>query len=1206
MFAEIYAFEVRYWLRQPLVYVFLLLNALLVFGAVTNDHIIIGQSFDNLHKNAPYVVESLYAYMSGVLFLVATAFVQASVLRDFNHRTEEIVFTTPLAKTPYLLGRYFGACTVALVPYLGVTLGILAGGMAPWLDPGRLGPVAWGAHLDGFLAFAVPNTLIVGGLIFALAALTRRTAATFIGAIGVLVAYSVAGTLLGDLPSERMGALVDVFGVRTFLNLTKYWTVADRNAGSYPLSGILLANRALWTGVAAVAVAGGVRAFRFTLESRRLGRWLRRRKGAAEPAPDPDLEPQLRIRDPLPPSRLSISIGTHLRQMLSQARVDVLGIVKSVPFGVILLFAMANVGTALWQANEFYGLTAYPVTYRMVDLVRGSMYLFTLILLVLYTGELVWKERSVRVDEIHDALPHPVWVTALGKLLAMLGVLVVLQLLGIVMGVVGQALRGYTNFELGVYAKELLVLDLIDMAFLAVLSLLVHVVANNKFLGYFVFVGLVLLNTLVWGPLKIQTLMVRYGDSPSYVYSDMNGYGPYVGGLAWFNVYWAFFAGLLVVAAILYWIRGIDVDRRVRRLNARLRFRGPVRAAALVLTVGWIAMAGFVYRNTQMLNSYTPTRTAEDRRQAYEEKYRKAYQDLPQPRVVDVKYGIDVYPHRRALHARGDLILVNETDAPMDTLFVNLDHDMSMEVAIPGATVARRDDDLDVRFYTLTPALQPGDSLSAHFTAQYVTRGFENQVRVTQVVPNGTFFNNGMISPALGYQAERELSDPNERRKRGLPARERMPPLVRDCTTACRNNYISNFSDWVTMETVMSTSEDQIAVAPGSLVREWTENGRRYFDYVLDHKSLAFASFISADYQVRREKWGDVDVEVYYDAHHPYNVDKMANSIRKSLDYYQASFGPYRHKQARIIEFPRYASFAQSFPGTMPYSEGIGFIARIEKPDDIDMVFYVTAHEMAHQWWAHQVVGADVEGATVLSETLAQYSALMTMEHEYGKDHIHKFLKYEMDRYLRSRGTETLKEKPLMRVDASQGYIHYRKGSVVMYYLKEMIGEDRVNAALRDLVDTYAYEGPPYPTSWALVDRLRAQTPDSLAYLITDLFETITLFDDRVVGDPTYVKNGDGRWKVTFDVTTAKFRADSLGAESAVPMNDYVDVGVFGKPAKGQERGPTLALERRRLTDGRHTIEMVVDQEPWQVGVDPSYYLIDRVPDDNVKRVRGG
>ena len=1200
MFGAIYAFEVRYWLKQPMLYALLAINALLVFGAAASDNVQIGQSFDNLLKNAPYVVEALYAYMSGVTFLMVTAFVQASALRDFNHRTQEIIFTTPLRKTPYLLGRFFAACTVSLVPYLGVTLGILAAGFAPWVDPVRLGPIAWDAHLQGFLAFAIPNTLIVGGIVFAIAAVTRRTAATFVGAVGILVAYSIAGTLLGDLDNERIAVLVDAFGIGTFTNLTKYWTVSDRNSRFLPLTGTLLLNRALWVALAMVLAAAGGRVFRFTLEeSGRLGRRKR-------PKPEePDLEPVPHLRGPLPAPRLSFTTPTHLRQMLSQARVDFWGVVKSVPFGVIMLIGVVNAGFGLYQATTFYGLTAWPVTYQTVNVLRSTMYLFTIIVLVLYTGELVWKERTARLDEIHDALPHPIWVTAVGKLLAMLGLLAVIQVAGMAMGMVAQAARGYTHFEVGVWIKEMLVLDLVGFAFLAVLSFLVHALVNNRFLGYFVFVAAIIVNTFIWVPLKMQAVMVRYGDAPSYTYSDMNGYGPYVAGLFWFNGYWLAFAGMLVIATILVWLRGLDTQFSVRRRNAGLRFRGGTRWAFATFLLAWLSLGGWVYYNTQVLNAYTPTRTAQDRQVAYETTYKATYEGMLQPRVVRLRYEIDVFPGERDLHSRGTAVMVNKGAAPIDTLFVNLQDEVDMAVEFSNATLVREDEDLAVQFHHLSPALAPGDTLTVRFSADYITEGFENQVRATQLVPNGTFFNNGFITPTLGYQDGREMGDRNERRKHGLPERDRMPPLQRDCTDACMNTYITNMADWVTMETVMSTSVDQIAVAPGSLVREWTAGGRRYFEYVLDHRSLAFGSFISADYKVKREKWEDVDVEVYYDAAHPYNVDKMANSIRKSLAYNQENFGPYRHHQARIIEFPRYAAFAQAFPGTMPYSEGIGFIARIEDDDDIDMVFYVTAHEMAHQWWAHQVVGAEMEGATVLSETLAQYSAIMTMEREYGRDQIFKFLKYEMDRHLRSRGTEALKEKPLMRVDASQGYIHYRKGSVALYYLKEMIGEDRVNAALRDLLSTFAYAEPPYPTSHELVDRLRARTPDSLQYLITDLFEEITLFDNRVVDEPTVETLEDGRYRVTFQVQTGKIRADSLGVETPVPMDDYVDVAVLARPEKGKERGRVLATERRRFHEGQHTVELIVDEEPWQVGVDPGFFLVDRIPDDNLKRVRG-
>ena len=140
-------------------------------------------------------------------------------------------------------------------------------------------------------------------------------------------------------------------------------------------------------------------------------------------------------------------------------------------------------------------------------------------------------------------------------------------------------------------------------------------------------------------------------------------------------------------------------------------------------------------------------------------------------------------------------------------------------------------------------------------------------------------------------------------------------------------------------------------------------------------------------------------------------------AMKASLDYCSANFSPYQFRQLRIVEFPAYANFAQSFANTIPYSEAIGFILDTTDPDKIDMVTYVTAHEIAHQWWAHQVIGADMQGMTMLSETLAQYSALMVMEKMYGPEQIRRFLKFELDRYLRGRGGEMIEEVPLARVE---------------------------------------------------------------------------------------------------------------------------------------------------------------------------------------------
>src|SRR5258708_2401739 len=224
----------------------------------------------------------------------------------------------------------------------------------------------------------------------------------------------------------------------------------------------------------------------------------------------------------------------------------------------------------------------------------------------------------------------------------------------------------------------------------------------------------------------------------------------------------------------------------------------------------------------------------------------------------------------------------------------------------------------------------------------------------------------------------------------------------------------------------------------------------------------------------------------------------MISSVKKSLDYYTRNFSPYQHHQVRIIEFPRYQTFAQSFPNTIPFSEGLGFIAKVDDKDenDIDYPFYVTAHEVAHQWWAHQVIGARVQGSTLLSETLAQYSALMVMKSEFGPEKMRRFLRYELDRYLLGRTTERKKELPLLRVE-NQDYVHYRKGSLVMYALQDYIGEWALNQALARYIQAVAVHGPPYTTSAQLPAFLREVTPDQYQYVLEDKFETITLYDTR-------------------------------------------------------------------------------------------------------------
>jgi aminopeptidase N len=419
------------------------------------------------------------------------------------------------------------------------------------------------------------------------------------------------------------------------------------------------------------------------------------------------------------------------------------------------------------------------------------------------------------------------------------------------------------------------------------------------------------------------------------------------------------------------------------------------------------------------------------------------------------------------------------------------------------------------------------------------------------------------------------------------------------------DNQISRDADWINLDTTVSTSSDQTALAPGYLQREWTQNGRRYFHYKTTAPILSFWSYLSARYSVKRGSWKGPDgvtipIEIYYDAKHPYNVDRMIYAVQKSLDYFTKNFSPYQHKQVRILEFPRYATFAQSFPNTIPFSEGIGFIADLREKDEIDYVFYVTAHEVGHQWWAHQVIGGNVQGSTMLVETMAQYSALMVMEKEYGRAKMQRFLRYELDRYLRDRGSEVVAEMPLVQVE-NQGYIHYRKGSLVMYALRDYIGEDKVNAALAKFLEDYAYSGPPYPTAGDLVRYFREVTPAEYQPVITDLFETITLFDNSTK-EASATKRPDGSYTVTLTVEAKKLRGDAKGEEKPVAIGDWIDIGVLAKSnPKSKDDDKVLVLEKHRITKPVETFTFVVKEKPTRAGIDPLNKLIDRNPKDNTK-----
>ena len=1185
MILHIAWFELRYWLRSWMLWIFTLIIAVLIFGATSSDQVQIGSSLGNTYRNAPYVIENYYAIVSLLTLLMVTAFINSAAARDFSYNTYQIVFATPMRRRDFLLGRFAGATTASVIPMLGISIGILLAKYMPWVEPDRWERVIWAAHLNGILVFAIPNTFFMAAILFTIAVLARNEIVSFIGALLLLTAYGVSDALLSDIERERIAALLDPFAARTFALATKYWTVAEKNGLSPGFSGLLLWNRLLWIGVGIAFLIFAC--YRFSFAERR--QKIRKAKGEGEVAPASVSLPSI------------TGSSSPWDMYLSSLKIHLFGILKSTVFIVVLLAGLLNcVPAVALNAREGYGNSTLPVTYWVLDIIRGTLYMFIMGLMTYYAGVLVWKDRDTRMDEIADSLPAPDWISYASRLTALIVMVTAVQALAFASGIVIQGSLGYHRFQIGLYLWGLFIHDFSWFFVLAVLAFLIHVLSPNKYIGYFLYITFFIVNAYVWGPINISTRLVQFSSTPRITYSDLFGNAPYITAWRWFMLYWILCCGLLAVTSVMFWPRGKQLRMSERWRIARLRFTRPWAAMAVTSLILFVATGGWIFYNTKILNRMIGPKDQLHLQADYEKTYKQFdYKEFP--RIRSDKYVVDIDPDSRNVTIRVEELIDNPYKHPLDEIHYSTDVQYDTEIEIPGATLAKNDTRLQYRIYKFNPPLQPGESRTIVFNVKSKNRGFENNVSNAQIVQNGTFFNNS-VAPVVGYDNGREITDPNDRKKYGLGEQSLMRPLERDCTVDCQESYIRSHADWIDMETVVSTTPDQIAIAPGSLLRQWDANGRRYFDYKLDHPALRFCSFLSARYEVQREDWNGIKLEIYYDKDHPWNVPRMMRSLKKSLEYYTSNFGPYTNKEARIIEFPRVAQFAQAFAGTMPYSESIGFIANLNHPDDIDMVYYIVAHEMGHQWWAHQVVGADMQGATLLSESLAQYSALMVMEKEYGRDMMRKFLKYEMDNYLRARGRERQKERPLLTVEAEQGYIHYRKASVVLYYLKEMIGEDAINRALRKLVSEHAYHAPPYPTSYALLDALREQTPPQYQYLIKDLFEDITLFSNRTT-EATAAKRTDGKYDVTIHVEAQKYKADAKGNESEVPLDDWIDIGAFAKPEKGHKYGKTLYRDRVHVTTKDASYTFTTAELPDRAGIDPFLLLIDRIPDDNTKKV---
>ncbi|WP_088323417.1 ABC transporter permease/M1 family aminopeptidase [Polaribacter tangerinus] len=1218
MFLTIFKQELKYWFYKPAFYIYTAIFLLLAFFlAATSAGIwdgITGTTGSSRIVNSPTGVSGLFGALTIFIFFLFPSIIGVSIYRDFKSEMHTILFSYPFTKANYLFAKFFSAIFVVTIIVLAIALGMIIGFRFPGTNAEIVGDFNGLTYLQTYLFFILPNVLFFGAVVFAIVTFSRNIAAGFITVIILMFAQGVVSSVFSDPEQAVILAYLDPFGDAAVSYYTKYWTVSEQNELQIPIKELIIYNRLLWLLISSVIFGFVYKYFKFSQNAISIS--FRKSKGAR--VTKSNFNGITKID--LPKVTHNYTFKSQLKAMWHLSKVDFKFIFKSMPFISILVVGILLLIGSLFTVGEIFGTKTLPVTWQM--LAGGNVFSSLIINLCtfLYAGVLVQRASTAKMSHLIDSAPIPNWVLLFSKLIALVKMQFVLLAVIFVSGILYQTYNGYYNFEIWHYLQELYLLDFLNYLVWAFLAIFIQTLVKNQYLGLFILL-IIAVGTPFLSLIGIEQFIFKYNAGPGFSYSDMNGYGAALQPYLLYKTYWILAGILLLIASVLFWKRGVSSSFAERIYTAKIRFTNFYKVSFLIVFIAFVSLGFTIYGETKSKSKNSAAKQAELDAVKWEKTYKK-FETYQQPRVVAVSANMDIYPKTRTFKASAVFTLINKTNVPIDSVFLNHNSLESTFKFNKPNTLVLEDTVFHFDIYHFKNKIQPGDTVTLHVSVK--NKKSKTFVTGSVINENGTFINNFTIFPSLGYSSAGELRDNQTRKKYDLPENN-LKPLPTD-SLALGNTYISRDSDWIDFEATVSTSKDQIAIAPGYLQKEWIEGDRKYFHYKMDSKILNFYAFNSAKYQVKKDTWKGVALEIYYHKPHVFNLERMFKGIKASLAYNSENFSPYQHKQVRIIEFPRTkGTFAQSFPNTIPFSEGLGFIADVDEDDDsgVDYPFAITVHELAHQWWAHQVIGADVLGATMLSESISEYVALKVLEKEHGKEKMRTFLKDALDNYLMQRTFETKREKPLMYNDG-QGYIHYQKGSLVFYALSDYIGEKEVNSALKKFVKKVKFQEPPYTTSVEMLSYLKEATPDSLQYALKDMFETITLYKNSVT-KATSKALENGKYQVDIEFEVSKYRNDEKGKKYygekvgdtlrskknelskevlSVPLADYIDIGIFTtEDVAGKKREKILYLKKHKITQIHNKLTIIVNEKPLEVGVDPYNKLIDTKSDDNRRKL---
>ncbi|HZY80223.1 MAG TPA: ABC transporter permease [Cyclobacteriaceae bacterium] len=1189
---EIFRFEFKYqagrWITWLLFIAFAVISIMM-----TRDGMLSEALHDEFLLTSPFSIAKTTVVGCMFWLLVSAVVAGDAGARDVATGMHPLVYTAAISKAQYLGGRFLAAVAINTLMMLIVQLGIVIGIYAPGVDAELIGPFRISGYLTSFVYISLPNIIFSTAIQFLIATRSGRPMAGYLGSLILFFMAYVVGIFLMLNGHKDLTRYLDPVGLHFILSDLSYqWTTIEKSTRLITLEGIVLTNRLIWMGIGLAALTITYTTFQFAHRTSSTWWWKRKR----QQSPTPSIVGVTSAPPVVVPGVYrSFTFGTQTRQTFFIGWTSFKKLAFSWGGGFMLILLPLLTIPVVADQMMSDSIRLVPTTVHALQELTGpiasefSRWIIIPLLIIFFAGELIWRERDARLGEMTDVMPVADWVPFLGKFLGIVFLLLAFTIMQMLASMTAQTILGYHNYEIGLYLKVLFGLQLTEYILFAVIPFIVHVIVDQKYIGHLasIMAFVVIALSSMFG---IEHNLLVYTASPAWSYTEMRGFGATLGPWIWFKLYWVGWGLLLVVVTRIMWVRGKENKFRDRVKLATLRLTPATLSVGSLGMAAIIVFGGFVFLNTNILNEYRTKADSDELSADYERLYSQ-YKSNPQPRVVAAELNIELYPEQRAIDVEGTYSLENNTGRTIQSIHVATVPGIEIgEMTLSGRwALTLNDNELGHRIYVLEPPMSAGSSAILKFTAHLEPKGFRADGTNTSITANSTFLNLSSILPAIGYQSSRELSSPAERRKHGLAPKPLIPSLYEP-------QLASDRPSGVLLKATIGTSEDQIAVMPGVARHEWTKNGRRYFFYFTDAPIGDEWTFASAKYDIYKAEWKNpdssdqvVDIRIYHHPSHDTQLDRMTRSIRASLDYYTKNYGPYPFSHLTVVERPGNGTGLHADMSLVTFTEGVAHWT-INKPGTLDLAYAVMTHEIGHQWNAPS---ARIEGAPVMSESVAWYYGMQAVEASQGRAELLRLLKFMHEPY---PFAPIRRGEPLLR--GLDPYLSYRRGPFALYILSEYAGDEKINGALRRVLAHHRKPDAPLATTLDMYRELKKSVPDSLHYLLHDLFEVNTFWQlnaDRVTGKQTPM----GEWEVTLEISARKVVADSAGVETEIPMDEYVPIGVFGPDKSEFELSDEMYLQLHRIRTGKQTITITVPREPNLAGIDPYHMLDVYVNDDD-------